>query len=152
MAIPNLNCSLPYNQDNLDYLNVDIRTNITGKNLNIIPKELLTNDRYILDKLIFYYETLKELTGENVNGLIDHINLLKAKVSDIRNNNELLAQAKYNFLIKNDCNIPVEDLFPCKDLLPCDVIAYFDNTHIQYTSPYEPSEPSCNECDDEVSC
>jgi len=146
--IPDLNCSLPYNKDNLYYLNVDNRYNISGKNLNIIPKQLLENDKIILDKLNFFYKTIDELEGDNLNGLLDHIKLLDEKINGIKETDELLAKDKFDFLKLNDCNISIDDLFPCKEIECIDIYSYFDNTHLQYIENI-----NCKpKCEDQVSC
>jgi len=152
MSIPNLECKLPYNKNNLSYIDVNNRINVTGKNLNKVPKELYENDKSIFDKIQFFYKTIKELEGSNIDGLIDHINLLKNEVLDIKNNDNNLEKMKYNFLKKNDCSINVKDLFPCDKLLPCDIYAYFDNTHIHYYNNYINKEYTCDDCKDHIDC
>jgi hypothetical protein len=150
--IPDLSCKLPYNRDNLDYIDIDNRLNISGKHLNKVPKELIENDRYILDKLNFYYKTIDELEGDNINGLIDHINIFQIYLDSIKDNDEKLAQEKLNFLKINDCNLDIQDLFPCKEMLPCDIYAYFDNTHINYSEEFENSEYTCKTCNEINDC
>jgi hypothetical protein len=147
--IPDLNCKLPYEKDNLYYLDINNKFNISGKNLNKIPKQLLENDKYILDKLIFFYETIDELEGDNLNGLIDHINQLKTKIIEIKKADEELEKSKFNFLKENDCKISIEDIFPCKELEEIDIYAYFENTHLQYYDGYINKKPRC---EDYISC
>lgn len=150
--IPNLNCSLKYNKNNLDKIDINNKLNITGKNLNLIPKELFENDNIIFSKILFFYKTLKELTGENVDGLIDHTILFESIIKDIKNNDELLSQKKLEFLKLNDCNLKIEDVFPCVDLKKCDIKVYFENTHIHYSENYINNEYSCDSCNNIVNC
>ena len=147
--IPDLNCKLPYEKDNLYYLDVDNKFNISGKNLNIIPKQLLENDKYILEKLNFFYKTIDELEGDNLNGLIDHINMLKSRVLEIKKEDNNLENLKFNFLKRNDCNLSVKELFPCSDIQNIDIYAYFNNTHLQYTENFGNAKPICK---DNIDC
>jgi argonaute-like protein implicated in RNA metabolism and viral defense len=150
MNIPNLECDLPYNKNNLSKININNKLNITGKNLNTEPKELLKNDEHILSKLNFLYESISELKGDNAGGLISHINDLSLILDNIKNKDEYLAQQKFNFLKANDCNLKIDDLFPCKDLSPTDEYVYFNNTHINYTKDYK--NKNCEDDDLIIDC
>lgn len=145
-----MDCNLPYKK--LDFVDVNNRININGKTLNKIPKELYQNDKYILDKLNFYYNSLDKLDGENTNGLIDHIKKLETQILKIKENDNILAKSKFEFLQINDCLINVKDLFPCKKLLPCDIYGYFENTHLEYTEQYINTRNTCENCKDIDDC
>jgi len=141
---------LPYNSDNLAVLDIEKKVNVTGSNLNIIPKELLQNDLYIYEKLDCIYQTIPELEGINSKGLVEHINLFISNLVSIKNTDKALLKLQYDFLLKNDCNLSAIDAFPCDKISKYDIYAEFDNTHLQYI---DRSNANCvNELNDEINC
>jgi len=139
-------CNLPF--ETLDFIDVNNRNNINGKTLNKKPKELYENDKYLLNKVLNFYKNFDEITGENLNGTIEHIELLEKLLIDIKKVDNDLAQLKYEFLLRNDCNLKVDDLFPCKNLNKCESFGYFDNTHFQYDEDYQNAVCGCDDISD----
>lgn len=137
---------LPYTE--LEKVKVD-GVSITGKSLNINPKKLFANDKYILAPLQKFYDEIPELDGSNIDGLIEHIKILKSKIDIIKSTDEEIIYNKMDFLKKNDCNVYLRDLFPCYDITKEEVLSYFDNTTIQ---AYEDDLQTCEDCEDHIDC
>jgi len=145
-----LNCKLPYNKDNLFEINNIY--DITGKNLNKPILELYENDKTILDKLNYFYNNYKELTGDNVNGLITHLMDLEKIINELKDLDDLIAKDKYDFLVKNDCNIPVESIYPCKDIKSCEILGFDENIAIHYLEKNMNEKVNCKDCFDVIEC
>jgi len=124
-------CKLPYPKIEEIVIN---KFTISGKLLNTVPLKMLSNDKSINNNLSILYDELKELEGTNVNGILEHSELLKEKIYNLKNLFLEIENKQIEFLKRNDCNIPLCDLFidyndtNCN----CDIYAQFDNVHLRY--------------------
>jgi hypothetical protein len=128
-----------------------ISQNITGFLLNTIPKELLENDVELMDKLIFIYNNYGELDGSSLDGIIDNISILSKILNDFNVQDEEMNNRKLILLQENDCSLSVDDLFPCYKIPDNEVLAEYENIHLQLLGTM-PEKDFTEKCQEEEDC
>jgi len=120
---------MKYTKETLSVVN-PMSQAITGKILNQIPKEMLENDRVLMERLIFINENYGELDGSSLDGIIDDINDMDRILSGLNDVDTEIYQRKIELMKLNDCKLSVKDIFPCYDIPDNEILAQYENIHL----------------------